>query len=602
MLRIPEKEPDGYATGAAVKRGVSRRALLRYTGLGALTAVTGVLSAGVPGPGPVRSRNSTEAAPAVVHAAIDGLFARHDLSQGPGMAVGVLRRGEVIHMRGYGQARLENPVPVTAHTVLHGASLAKQFTAFAVALLEREGALSVDDDIRSHLDFVPDLGERISIRHLIHHTSGLRDQWPLLVLGGRDLRDAIRQQHVLNLVAAQQALDFAPGTEHVYCNTGYTLLAEIIRAVSGRTLRQFATERIFEPLGMGRTLFRDDLGEVVPGRAESYRNGGDGGGWQYAPINHETVGASGLWTTAEDMLRWARNLADPVVGDEALIRRVIEPGRLRDGSPVNYGFGLYRHRLAGRDAVFHRGRDAGFTAAFAWFPKLELAVVVLANTSVDQDEIVEAIVAYCCGEDLDGAVRNPDPLSSRPSRELLENVAGHYLSDQGHMVTLRRQGDGMRLDDRVRGNEPVTFRADGTFDIGGRRRGFYRTILEDEDVAAIEEVRPDVFVPHVVRYRRVEPADPAPAELMELAGNYHSRELDVTYTLSAENGALTVRSPSSAAPVAFLPTVTDRFQTDHRFLFALTIVRDDLGKATGLRLTGSRYRDLWLERVGPGGC
>src|SRR5690349_8472502 len=213
--------------------------------------------------------------------AIDALFAAEDTSTTPGCALGVVRDGGIVYARGYGLANLEYAIPITPRTIFHVASISKQFTAFAAILLAQEGALSLDDDIRRYLPELPDFGATITPRQLAHHTSGLRDQWELLHLAGWRWDDVMTTEDILDLARRQRELNFAPGSEYAYCNTGYTLLGQIVARVSGMPFRAFCEQRIFQPLGMRSTHFHDDHTEIVPGRAYSYHPR-DGGGFQHA--------------------------------------------------------------------------------------------------------------------------------------------------------------------------------------------------------------------------------------------------------------------------------------------------------------------------------
>ena len=207
-------------------------------------------------------------------AAIDRVFQRWRSKDGPGCSVAASRDGKTIFEAGYGTAILEADVPITPASIFHVASISKQFTAMSILLLARDGKLSLDDDIRKYLPEVPDYGTRITIRHLLMHTSGLRDQWDLLALArGRFEENRITEADVLDIVSRQKALNFAPGTEYLYSNTGYTLAGTIVRRVSGKSLREFADERIFKPLGMAHTHFHDDYTMVVKGRTFAYSPG-----------------------------------------------------------------------------------------------------------------------------------------------------------------------------------------------------------------------------------------------------------------------------------------------------------------------------------------
>lgn len=402
--------------------------------------------------------------------AVDALFAEYERPGSPGLALGISRGGEVLYRRGYGLANLEHPAPITPQTVFHVASVSKQFTALAVALLARDGKLRLDDEVRTHLPYVPDFGTPITLNHLIHHTSGLRDQWPLFDLGGQD--GVRRQQQIVQMVSRQQALNFPPGSDYTYSNTGYTLLAEVVAKVSGRTFREFTNERIFAPLGMSHSFFYDDAREVVPSRAESYVPS-EPGKWQRAPLNYETVGATSLHTTVDDMLRYVANFSRPVIGDNNLQELLRAPGTLNDGSTVNYGFGLTTRNYAGHKAVLHTGADAGYVAVVAYIPAQDFAVVIMMNTPSDLHVFVEKIVNLYLN---DGAPLQPPqlPRASKPSLKSLTTIAGQYVLGADRLVTLELKDGALLWKTLTIAGEPVVFRKDGSFDLNEREWNYYR--------------------------------------------------------------------------------------------------------------------------------
>ena len=215
--------------------------------------------------------HSQETEPSV-EVRVDEVFARWDTTNSPGCAVAVVKDGTIAYSHGYGMANLDHDVPIRTDTVFHVASVSKEFTAASFALLALEGALSLDDPIQQYLSWVPDFGQKITIRNLVHHNSGMRDQWSLLGMAGwRYSLDRITNADVEYLIKRQQDLNFAPGEQFLYSNTGYTLLGQIVEKVSGQSLREFTTERIFTPLGMTRTHFRDDFSEIVKDQAFGYR-------------------------------------------------------------------------------------------------------------------------------------------------------------------------------------------------------------------------------------------------------------------------------------------------------------------------------------------
>ncbi|MFC1557710.1 serine hydrolase domain-containing protein [candidate division KSB1 bacterium] len=310
---------------------------------------------------------------------IDRIFAHfnHDT---PGAALAVVKDGEILYAQGYGMANLEYDIPTTPQSVFHVASISKQFTAMSIVLLAQQGKLLLDDPIRKHLPEVPDFGETITIRHLIHHISGLRDQWELFSMSGWRGRDLKAQEDVLNFVVHQNDLNFTPGSEYLYCNTGYTLLAIIVERVSDMSFKEFTGRNIFEPLGMSRTHFHDDMGLIVKGRAYAYRPR-QGGDFEISIPNFETVGATSLFTTVEDLALWADNFNHKHVGGSEAIDQMFVKGMLNNDEDIDYAFALTHGMYRGIRTIGHSGSDAGYRAQFTMYPDQNMAIIVLSNVS-----------------------------------------------------------------------------------------------------------------------------------------------------------------------------------------------------------------------------
>ena len=309
---------------------------------------------------------------------VDELFEKWDSTASPGCALSVMKGGQIVYKCGYGMADLDQDIPIRPDTVFHVASVSKQFTATAIVLLAQEGKLSLDDEVRKYVPELPDFGVPITLRHLIHHTSGLRDQWALLGLAGwRYSLDLITDDDVLQVMARQKAMNFQPGEEHLYCNTGYTLLAQVVKRVSGRSFRDFTTERIFRPLGMQRTHFRDDHAEVVKHQAYGYERAKDS--FRLSVTNFDTVGATSLLTTVEDLALWDENFYEPRVGGNALIQQLLRRGKLNNGKELDYAFGLVHGKYRGLATVDHGGADAGYRADLLRFPEQHFSVACLCN-------------------------------------------------------------------------------------------------------------------------------------------------------------------------------------------------------------------------------
>jgi CubicO group peptidase (beta-lactamase class C family) len=356
---------------------------------------------------------STISAQTVQAERVDSLFSALGPAT-PGVAVAVIQDGQLLLERGYGSAELEHGVPITPSTVFHVASVTKQFTAFAIALLAARGELSLDDDVRTHIPELPELGHTLTLRQLIHHTSGIRDQWELLAMAGWRLDDVITKDHILALATRQRALNFAPGTEHLYSNLGYTLLAEVVERVGGRPFPEWMGENVFRPLGMASTHMHDNHERMVPGRAYSYR-GGLEEGWRNAVLSYANAGATSLFTTVGDLAKWLRNFETAELGGPDLVSRMRERAVLANGDTLPYAFAIVRGEHRGRTTWSHGGADAGFRTTVLHFPAERLGVVVLSNAASFNPGAAAAAVADIYLGESGSAPFLPSPVPPSPA-------------------------------------------------------------------------------------------------------------------------------------------------------------------------------------------
>lgn len=482
--------------------------------------------------------------------AIDRLFAEYDRRDSPGCALAVMRDGHVVYQRGYGMADLEHEAPITPATPFHVASISKQFTAAALLLLVAAHQVTLDDDVRQHLPELHDVGERITLRHLAHHTSGLRDQWELLRLAGwRQTLDLITDDDVRDLVTRQRALNFKPGERFEYSNTGYTLLGFIIRRVSGQTLREFTTARLFAPLGMKHTHFRDDHAELIPGEAYGY-TAAPNGHFRLSITNYDTVGATGLMTTVEDLARWEAHFYDPRNGGTARIVQLSQRSRLRSGEEIHYALGLSHGNYRGLPVLEHGGTDAGYRAYFIRFPEQRLAIACLCNLATARPSELARRVADLYLTDAFPAPP-PPPRAPVPIPAIeLEGKAGVYWDrvqdriwtlklDQGHLsvmvskdlLPLQPLGDGrFQL-----GELPMTL----TFD-PPRGRASKFTFQEEGSAPTV--------------YGLAAPYQPSRSDLDRYRGRYYSDELDTFYEVAWQGEQLMLKRrkypPQTLSPVA----------------------------------------------------
>ncbi|MGK2961998.1 MAG: serine hydrolase domain-containing protein [Gemmatimonadaceae bacterium] len=519
--------------------------------------------------------------------AVNRVFAVWSATDGPGCALGVSRNGEVVYQNGYGMANLELDVPITPASIFHVASVSKQFTAAALMLLAHDGKLSLDDDVRIHLPELPDYGHRITIRHLLTHTSGLRDQWDLLFMArGRFEESRITEADVLEIVGRQKALNFVPGTEYLYSNTGYTLAGTIVRRVSGKSLREFAHERIFQPLGMTQTHFHDDYTMVVKRRAAGYSRRADGT-WRVSLPNFDTYGATSLFTTVGDLLKWDANFAKPIVGNETLLREMRASATLDNGDTTGYGLGISMEVYRGAQLTGHGGADAGYRAYLGRFPAHGLAVTVLCNASSANPAALARSVADLFLDDKLAPVAEPVRALATPSAAQLARLAGVYVNpNTGAPTFISLRGDTLILG-RTAGPALVAL-SDRRFRVTGQP-------VDLEFAPDGQLVQTVLTWPSrkPIALRRQEPARQSPAELERYAGSYHSEELGATYVVTATDSTLVLKTRWGAERTV-RPAYGDTFAGD----FLLTFTRGRGGRIVGMVMGSGRVRGVRFEKTG----
>src|SRR5579871_5740824 len=310
---------------------------------------------------------------------VDAIFADLAKPGSPGCALAVARGGKIIYEKGYGLANLEQEVPITPRTVFDIGSTSKQFTASSILLLEKQGKLSVNDDVRKYIPELPDYGQKITILHLLNHTSGLRDYLTLFDLAGINIDSVTTDEDALRIVTRQKALNFDPGSEFLYSNTGFFLLSVIVKHVSGETLREFAAKNIFAPLGMTHTQYRDDHTALIPNRALAYDWNEKKRAFTLNVSYFEQTGDGAVHTSVEDLLKWDENFYTGAVGGKSLITALQEPGKLNNGKQLHYARGLFLQPYRGLQAVEHGGSWGGYRAQLLRFPEQHFSVACLCN-------------------------------------------------------------------------------------------------------------------------------------------------------------------------------------------------------------------------------
>ncbi len=518
---------------------------------------------------------------------VDSVFADVDGPTTPGCAVAVMRGGAPVYERGYGMANLEHGIPITPHSVFHVASVSKQFTAMAVELLVNEGKASWDDDVRTYVPEVPDFGTPITLRHLVHHVSGIRDQWNLLRSAGwRWEADVVTQGDVLDITSRQTALNFPPGERYLYSNTGFTLLAVVVERVSGKSLREFAHERIFVPLGMDATHFHDDHAMIVRNRAWAYAPDPEGlFGLKGSIPDFDVVGATSLFTTVHDLAAWDRNFTTARVGGREALTRMHQRFVLNSGDTIAYAHGLTMGAHRGLRTVGHSGSDAGYRAQLLRFPDQDLTVAVLCNFPSADPGARALRVAEAYLED----VMEPRPARSAPqpvdvpASELAE-VAGVYRGELPNQVFLvRLERDTLRLG---------VGRAQALLPLGGRRFASGSSVVLFH--AGRAGVPAQIEIPGVGRASRKDAWVPTEQELHEFEGVYVSMELGTEYRILMEKSGLVARH-RKLEPRPLTPTFRDTFLLQGA---VAVFTRDASGRIEGFTLSDGR---VWNVRFRPDG-
>ncbi len=310
---------------------------------------------------------------------IDALFEAYDKEDSPGFVLAIMQDGEITYQKGYGMANLDYGIPLSPSSVFRIASVSKQVTAACIQLLALDGKLSLDDDVRDYFPKLPDYGHTVTIRHMIHHTSGIRDYVGLFYMAGFSDDDHYSDEELIEMVFRQKELNFPPGEDYLYCNSGYFLLGQIVEKITGQNLREFAQERIFQPLGMENTHFHNNHKEVVANRATGYSPTKEG--YDISVTTLDMIGDGGVFTTVQDFAKWANNYEQLSVGGEDFLTAMETRGILNSGDTLTYASGIDVDTYRGLKTLSHGGAWVGYRTFFLRFPEENTNIILFANRS-----------------------------------------------------------------------------------------------------------------------------------------------------------------------------------------------------------------------------
>lgn len=537
--------------------------------------------------------------PSAFEKQIDQIFSKWNNPATPGASVAVVQNGSIVFKKGYGSANLEYNVPVRPSTVFQIASVSKQVTAFAILLLESQGKLSLDDDVRKFIPEIPDFGKVITLKHLLFHTSGLREYWELLAMAGWRYDDVITKEQVLKLIYRQKGLNFVPGYEHVYTNTGYLILAEVVSRASGETFAAFTRNNIFKPLKMNSTLFMDDREMIVPDLAQSYYLSPDG--YKKSLLNHSNTGSTNLLTSAEDMSKWIKNFEKPVVGDIRLIQKMDERGTLTTGDTIAYAPGQEVGPYKGLTLIGHRGAEAGYRSFLGRFPEQHFSVMVFSNNaSIDPtDAGLKIADIYLKNKfiaeksETRAAPVQPEVKEYSGDISILKTFVGGYELRPGYIITITSENNKLFAEGHevpksqlIRKSESEfllpLMRASLTF-AGDNEGGINRllVLLNGQQMVA---PKVKAFVPETVN-----PDD--------YTGDFYSPELGTVYTFAGSDRQLIVKH-ARLDDFPLTAVNPDQFSSDKRFCTRIEFIRNENNLITGCMITGGRVRNIRFEKIG----
>jgi CubicO group peptidase (beta-lactamase class C family) len=525
---------------------------------------------------------------------VDMLFTELNNNESPGAAVLVVKDGKIVLRRGYGMANLEYKIAVKPSTVFDIASLSKQFTGMALSILIEEGKIALQDDIRKYIPEMPDFGCKITIDNLIHHTSGLRD-WPgTLALAGWQMDDVISFEQIMNMTFNQQDLNFMPGSEYTYCNTGYNILAELVHRVSGKSFREWMNKNIFQPLGMMDTHIHNDRTELVPDKAYSYNR--SDGKFQAVNDNLTAYGSSSLYTTIDDLAKWVINLDNPKVGGKSVVNRMFQQGELNDGSLISYAFGFEIGKYRGIKEITHSGSWASFSTFLAYFPEQHISIVVLRNSEANTYRDAHNIADIYLGEKLEIPIKvKSEKNSILDSVEVpitvLNDYLGIYRLGIGWYVTITRNGTCLMTYATGEQNVPMTALSYTTFWV----KDYGDSVKFNKD--SMDCVTG--FYYHGMTCPKLDNLPP-PNQLDEFIGEYLSSELKTFYLVDVEDGHLAVNHRKNS-PIKLVHVWKDIFLGNAWYMKSVEFYRDHEGRICGFMVSGNRSRNQRFIKLDPQG-
>jgi len=522
---------------------------------------------------------------------VDMIFNRIIDINSPGAAVAVIKDGSIIYKNGYGMANLEHKIPMSPTTVFDIASVSKQFTGMAISMLIEQGKISLEDDIRQYIPELYDFGHTITINHLIHHTSGLRDCYSIFSLAGVRMDDVITFDDILTMAFNQKELNFIPGSEYSYSNTGYNILAELVQRVTGESFREWTNSNIFQPLGMTHTHVHDDYTEIVPNKASGYFRGSDSKFYS-DPNNQTALGSSSLNTTIDDFSKWMMNFDNPIVGGKSVIDRMYQQGILNNGEQISYAFGLFIDNYRGLKEISHGGYWASFNTLIVYFPEHLFSIVVFNNFQNNSWRTVHDIADIYLADKLEprNNENNQEKQVSEPVDvpvQMLDEYIGTYRIGPAKYVTISRDGAQLMACTTAENAVPMTATSESTFWVEAYGTSIMFNLDDPQNITNFNYR--GMTCPKMKGISNL-----IPEQLAEFSGEYMCEELKTVCTVAIEEGQLVLKHHRHGT-FSLIHAWNDDFQ-----LWGSTSVefyRDKEGKVTGLMFSNNSIIKLRFVKI-----
>jgi len=525
---------------------------------------------------------------------IDSLFLEWNKPNHPGGAIGIMQDGKTVFSNAYGLASMEYLVPNTAGTILNTGSVSKQFTAMGIVILHQQGKLSVDEDIRVYLPELPDFGETITIRHMLHHTSGLRSLHAMLELAGWRGDDSRTNEDLYRFMLNQRELNAKPGDEYNYCNTGYMLMVNIIEKVTGEKFPAWMKDTVFEPLGMTNTYVEDNYSRIVANNATSYYQV-EANEFERAVEYWGYVGSGNMHSTTDDLLRWLRNFQDPQEGWDAQFAMMQTVDPLNNGEENNYAFGVVIENFNGHRSVGHGGSIGGFRANIITYPDEELSIAILTNfSSAPSGQKLNAISKILLGEPVEEEpVEVSDPIRTiKLSYKALAAYEGSYWHDKEYIARkIYLKNDTLRYYRSASSESPivpvgkdefqmleVSVVVSVKFEIKGPDRNMIVTVGDGQ---------PGTFY-------GFDPTEPSKEEQESYTGEFYSPELETTYKIYLKNDSIFYHHARHGDHE--MKVLKKNVLEGEWPLSISKYKRNDEGQITGIYVSNGRVKNLWFEK------